>query len=105
MKVYESYGSWKERVRLAWVAQNSTRICEDDCWGHGVCVEGGCHCDKGWAGNGTCDTCEAGYWGADCQECVGFNDTSTDPLSGVSPSLEARERAPLRWLSLWECCA
>ncbi len=69
---------WKNGVRLGWVAQNATRVCLDDCLGHGVCVQGRCECDPGWTGANTCDVCKPGYWGAGCLPCAGLNESAAN---------------------------
>lgn len=89
-KVYGSVTQgWKEILQLAWIARNASKVCPDDCMGHGVCIDSTCHCDRGWAGNGTCDTCDWGYWGAGCEPCTAFNETMHQVRRG--PRLQHKE--------------
>lgn len=69
----------------------------DDCAETARCVNtiGGftCGCPIGTIGDGTiCETCEAGKWGADCEEvCVGgqcAGAPTCDPVDGTSPACE-----------------
>ncbi len=83
-KVYQTQ-IWKDGVVLGYVAQNATRVCLDDCLGHGTCVDGRCQCDPGWRGNGTCDTCAEGYWGEACTACPALN-ASTGTGTGLACS-------------------
>lgn len=76
-KVYQTT-LWKSGVYLGWVALNASRVCLDDCMGHGVCLDGRCECDLGWTSDSnTCETCQIGYWGPSCEPCVGLNATSS----------------------------
>ncbi|KAM4601191.1 N-acetylglucosamine-1-phosphodiester alpha-N-acetylglucosaminidase isoform 1-T1 [Polymixia lowei] len=112
-------GRWRCARHVSTVLCVHLRRCQDDCSGHGHCVDGRCRCQEGWRGT-ACDAlvcqpqacvrgvctpdgcvCDAGWRGHNCsQECMpgfygdGCNQTCTCANGGSCDPVHGRCTCP-----------